>query len=924
MTDNERKILVDLLGGIVKKIDPKLSFFEQLQYISTKVNGMLKILDMDIDKNDPEIIKLIKQSVVVIEDKPIVFAKGYTPWLFKAKPNISWHFYNRYEKYLFTKKHWNWGTIQSINESSDTIIDHLQNPKTEFFFGIKGLVMGDIQSGKTANYTALINKALDAGYKLIIVLAGLTKDLRSQTQKRLDKEILGHETRPDFKKGNPIGVGIDSNEVLYVNAITHSGEKGDINKKAAEAITTVLNNGMQPLIAVLKKNSSVLSTLINNFLSGEAGAKTKDKYDIPVLFVDDEVDQASVNTKNAESINEASTINMLIRKMISRFNRYAYVGYTATPFANVFINPYGFEGEEKDIFPEDFIICLPRPQDYCGVREYFGIETINDDNSEDDALTLDLYKPITDYYDLFEEEIKKTKKIKVDTPVIKINDSLEAAFKHFIIASAIKSSRGIIEHNSMLIHIARFKNPATSLKELVKNKISNMMLAYKYGDDTERKKYKDYWEENIMPISQTRLLFDFCDNWQNISAHILTIFEMTLNGIKVVNGDSADICDYESSDIGQHIIIGGDKLSRGLTLEGLIVSYYYRKSKAYDTLLQMGRWFGYRNGWIDLCRIFTVRDFVNDFINAGIAAEMFKGDVQEMNSLRLTPAEFGLKVKYSPRLAPTSSSKMKSAKKQKISFSESLQQLLSYKKDYVNDNRAVTEELVRKLGNGSKRKNGNVVFNNVSSSVVLYYLSHYKECDELVGSISIRNWINYICQLNSFNELIDWTIVLHSNSIRNESYADNIGEYKIYKNQNTDRNLYADDDMTEMFLKAVTSPTDFRDFYTPNSSEYEMINCFSVGNDIICNSFTKEHGLMALYSVDIHKKVFDKEISLPNGKKRKIYKCGNVLRGGKGVIGVGIWFPKTENLEFSAVDYYVNPVYLKSTDYDEGDELNES
>ncbi len=920
MTTNEIKIVSDLLSGIVKKIDSTLSFSDQLQYISTKVYQMLDVLELNISKDDPELIKMIKESVVVKEDKPIVFSKGYTPWLTDAKPGISWKFYDRYEKYLVTKKHWNWGAVQSINASSDIVLDHLQNPKRECFFNIKGLVMGDIQSGKTANYTALINKALDVGFKLIIVLAGLTKDLRSQTQKRLDKEILGYETRPNFQKGNPIGVGLDSREVLFVNAITHSGESGDINRRAAEAITTVLNNGMQPLIAVLKKNSSVLSTLISNFLSGDAGAKTNGKYDIPVLIIDDEVDQASINTKKTDVISEASTINRLIRTMLSKFNRYAYVGYTATPFANVFINPYGFEGDEKDVFPEDFIICLPRPQFYCGVREYFGIETINDDDPEDDALTLDLYKPIDDYFDLFDDEIQETKKVKVDTPVVRINTSLEDAFKHFIIASAIKYSRGIVEHNSMLIHIARFKNPATSLKDLVREKISEMMLQYKYGSDEKRNEYKTYWENNIKPVSQNRLLLDFNDDWDSISTHILTVFEMTLNGIKVVNGDSADTCDYESSDVGQHIIIGGDKLSRGLTLEGLIVSYYYRKSKAYDTLLQMGRWFGYRNGWIDLCRIFTVNEFVNDFINAGIATESFKDDIKSMNSLRLTPAEFGLKVMYSPRLAPTSASKMRSARKQKVSFSESLQQLLSYKKDYVKYNRTITEKLLSTLGEGDQRKNGNVVFRNIPAKVIIDYLSNYKECDELVGSVSIKNWINYINKLNDLGELIDWTIVLHSNSIKNDSYVDTLGGYKIYKNQNTDRNLYADDSMTEMYLKAVTSPSDFRDFYSPSSLEYAMINSFSVGDETIRKTFTKEHGLIAIYSVDIHKKVFDKEITLPNGKKRKLYKQGSILSGGSGVIGIGIWFSKTENLESSAVDYYVNSVYLKKMEEVEKEE----
>ena len=164
--------------------------------------------------------------------------------------------------------------------------------------------------------------------------------------------------------------------------------------------------------------------------------------------------------------------------MLSRFNRYSYVGYTATPFANVFINPYGFEQEdEKDIFPEDFIICLPQPQNHCGVKEYFGVDILAD--NDEDALVLDLYRKIDDYYDLFDDTVRLSKKVKVDTPVVKINDSLHEAFMHFIIASAMKYCRGIIEQNSMLIHIARFKNPSPSLRDLVQNEILNMNREYK-------------------------------------------------------------------------------------------------------------------------------------------------------------------------------------------------------------------------------------------------------------------------------------------------------------------------------------------------------------------------------------------------------------------------------------------------------------
>lgn len=919
MTDVERSTIYDMLDGCSKMVDPKANFKEQVKDISGKMEKMLRIMGINISIDDPEISKMIKEAVVQVEEKPVIFEKGYTPWLDSARKGIEWKFYGRYENYLVKKKRWNWGTVQGINKSTDIILDHMKNPRSENFFGIKGLVMGDIQSGKTANYTGLINKSLDAGYKLIIVLAGLTKDLRSQTQKRLDKEVLGYETRPNFQKGNPIGVGEIQGDNLYINAITNSGDSGDLNKKVAEAITTVLNDGMQPLIAVLKKNSSVLQALINNVLSSDAGAKTNGKFDVPVLIIDDEVDQASVNTKDPNSLLEASSINRLIRTMLQKFNRYSYVGYTATPFANVFINPYGFEGDEKDIFPEDFIVCLPRPNNYCGVEEYFGLTPIQN-QEDDDALRKDLFVAVNDYFELFDKKIQDSKKIKVDTPVVRINTSMENAFIHFIIASAIKYSRGIEEHNSMLIHIARFKNAATSMRDIVKKKLEEMFYSYKYGEQKDRELYLNYWLEKMKPVSEDRLQDEFQDSWERIQEYIPMVFEMTISGVIVVNGDSDDVCDYESSNVGQHVIIGGDKLSRGLTLEGLIVSYYHRNSKAYDTLLQMGRWFGYRNGWIDLCRIFTTTDMVNDFINAGIAIEMFKQDITDMNTMTLTPEQFGLKVKYSPRLAPTSASKMKTAKKQKISFSESLQQLLTYRKEYVESNRVVTENFLNSLKDGEQRINGNVVYKNVDVEKILDYLRLYKESDELVGSVSIQNWIAYIKKLKEAGELVNWTVVLHSNSNDDEKCRDVLANYIIYKNQNTDRNLYATNDMKDIFLKAVTSPSDFREFYDTGSEEYKLIEFFSANNDLITKTFTKENGLLAIYDIDVYKKEFDKEIELSNGKKRKVYKKGDMLNGGMGVIGLGAWFPKTKSYENSAVEYYLNSVYLRKLQEQDAEE----
>lgn len=917
---------------IIQKIDPsKMNFMEQVNFIKERIPKFLSsFTDESIDVNDPDLDELIKNKVVIKEDKPLIFeTQSYSPWLDTKKSDIDWKFYNRYQKYLLQRKKWNWGAIQSINEITDNILNHMRDPKINKSFAVKGLVMGDIQSGKTANYAALINKAIDAGYKLIIILAGMTNDLRSQTQKRIDEEVLGYETRPNLydsgvSKGSVIGVGevSDASKSYNINIITNSSDSGDLKKIAAENMLTQLNDSMPPLIAVLKKNSSVLRSLNKNFLDGDIHSRTNGKLDIPVLIIDDEVDQASVNTKNTKEIEEASSINRLIRQTLKKLNKYAYVGYTATPFANVFINPYGFESEdEKDIFPEDFIICMPKPNGYSGVKEYFGITPLNDD---DDALTLDLYRPIDDYYKLFDDEVQKNQKVKVDTPVVRINDSMREAFMHFIIASAVKYSRGIKEHNSMLIHIARFKNVSESMRELVRSELLRMQQEYLYNPQ-EQQKYRNYWEQHIKKISENRLSSNFKDNWNEIAKYIDDIFQKSINGIKIINGDSNDVCDYSKNYVGQHIIIGGNKLSRGLTLEGLIVSYYYRNSRTYDTLLQMGRWFGYRGGWIDLCRIYTVNDNVNSFINAGIAIENFKNDISNMNHMNMTPREFGLKIQYSPTLAPTSYSKMHSAVKQKISFSGSLQQLISFQKNYIQHNREITINFLNKLKNPEQRKNHNIVFKNVKPNEIIEYLRSYKECDDLVGSVSIKNWIKYIEKHVDKNELINWTVVLHSNSKGDLETLDTLGKYSINKMQRTDRNLEVKGNEENFYLKVLTTPSDFKEFFKEDSPLYKKINEYSPANEEIKKEFTSENALLTIYSVDVHKKVFkETKFDELTNKPKNYYESGGILPHGKGVIGLGIWFPESKSYKDSAVDYYVNQVYLNKQKAIEDEEIEDA
>ena len=905
MTNETKDEITKLLYGAMGKAEKLGSIEEKRNLYHKYLEKNVDILDEPIDVNSEEIDELITDKFLNISvEKPQIFEAGYVPWLQDARKDIAWNFYNRYEEYLLTQKGWKPKAISDIKKSSDIILDHMSNPKTENLFAKQGLVIGDIQSGKTANYTAVINKAIDAGYKIIIVLAGLTRDLRNQTQKRLDSEVLGYETKTNGK-GNTIGVG--GIKQLNIEGLTYADDKKDFGDMKKYFSVHTLDKNLNPLVAIVKKNKSVLEHLDKFLTSSQSGCYTNDKLDIPVLIIDDEVDQASVDTKNGSKIEDASTINKLIRTILSHLNRYSYVGYTATPFANVFIDP-----DKNDIYPRDFILCLPSNDDYCGIKEYFGVDIKNDNDYVSDNVK-DLFVNIDDYDKLFLEK----EKVGAHTQSIALNDTSKEAIISFILAASIKKARGFNGFNSMLIHIARFKSPATTLKPLVESFISDLYHDLKYKFDETIVKYEDFWHTHFEQISKIRLGNEYKDDWNSIKEFLLPTIESISLNILVLNGDSGDLLDYSSTKSGDFIVIGGDKLSRGLTLEGLIVSYYYRRSRTYDSLLQMGRWFGYRKGWIDVCRVYTTVPFMNDFITVGKVLQQFKTEIQDMYDMHLNPREVGQKIMYSPNLIPTARNKMKSATKIKVSFSNGIQQIITFDRKFRLQNLQLTNDFINDLGAGEVRKNNKVIFKHVSVDKILDYLRKYKDCSNYYGfgHISIENWINYIKNLKDMGELNDWTVVLSSLSGFNGN-KDNlvkIGSYNIYKPTRTLRDAGDSSKFGFYTIKTNTDPSDFKEFYEPDSEEYNEIDHFDTKKDYV--GFDSNHALMSIYVVDLYEKQLLDEYD-PKTNKRKAVR-GKKIEDAISTCAPAIWFSKTKDFEKSATMYYASKDYLDREKEDE-------
>lgn len=613
---------------------------------------------------DPELEQVIKYIQTLI---PIAMDVGtaiqdkttsHQSWLPYRRADTEFFFWNRYKAYLETEKHWNPRVTATLDTISDEIVDLLGDPKSNHSFQRRGLVLGDVQSGKTANYTAICNKAADVGYRIIIVLAGMMENLRKQTQERLDAEFSGRNEYIDQSAiitNNPLGVrrfGSAKSVTSFTSVIK------DFDITIPRSHDGQLNSISEPILLVVKKNKSVLTNLYR-WLARNTDQTTK-KVMLPMLMIDDEADNGSINT--ADSERNPTAINQSIRSILSLFNQYSYVGITATPFANIFINPdTEHEMLDADLFPRDFIYALNPPSHYIGATNLF--DSYPQQENQD---TTPLHPALVEL-DSNEIEAFFPLKHKKNLVVEELPPSMYEALGYFLLVNVIRDLRGDTQqHRSMLIHVSRFTNVHKQVVELVKEWLSQIR-----SDLQNYAKLPLNQVEQIARIQELKALWDtygFIDLSDNISwtevlqNHLYrAVAPITICAVNQNTGVAS--LNYSAlKDKGLRVIaVGGNSLSRGLTLEGLCVSYFYRKSQMYDTLLQMGRWFGYRPNYDDLFKIWMSGEAIDWYGYITNATNEFKTEIVRMRSFDLTPRDFGLKVRQDPNsLIVTARNKMRS------------------------------------------------------------------------------------------------------------------------------------------------------------------------------------------------------------------------------------------------------------------------
>lgn len=677
--------------------------------------------------------------------------KGFKTWLDeKRQEKISWDYTERYFNYLI-KNGRSSKVVEETRRSSLSILKKLADPKSKNASFSKGLVVGAVQSGKTGNFNAVINRAIDSGYVLVIVLSGIMEDLRSQTQKRIETDVIGEGAGDSSPSSGKKGVGeirrfgqLANSSVIQVKSIT--SEQQDFGKSTKELDFTLNDK----YVLVCKKNVSVLRNLI--VWLHDSLEKDKEKHNIPLLILDDEADNASLNNLGAKGREYASKTNVQIRALLALFNIKTYLGYTATPFANVlqdknevpddrYIEKYKFKGEtvekalavEGNIFPDDFIELLDPPSNYIGAKQIF--ETVNPiENGTDENEKLPLVAPpVNDYIKEFpsrvyrdeEENIVGIENIqskeewdekfgfggyldfstyrdyrketwspkKEDDFPKQLPDSLKDAVKCFIISLAIRESRipkmeksdFFQRHNTMLIHISRFTLWQNRTKELVSDYVEEIISSINSDN----------------PTSKQSIYFELEKVWYRYYAHIVENIKQYLpNGyedpymipvvydsikklipeavkgieVKAINSLAKEKLEYPKNSPKKYIAIGGNRLSRGFTMEGLTINYFVRTTNYSDALLQMGRWFGYRLGYLDCCKVFTTQETLDRFNSTTKCIEELEAEFKKMEEQGKDPSSFALRVKKHPgALQITRPSILKNAIEVKWSYQDQLE-----------------------------------------------------------------------------------------------------------------------------------------------------------------------------------------------------------------------------------------------------------
>lgn len=807
------------------------------------------------------------------EDSLVGKNRKFEEWYGGANESENSH-WSKLKSILLTKKNWSPEMIDSLNLSSNNVVSKLANPKLELNEEeknqIKGLVLGYVQSGKTANYSAVISKALDAGYKFVIVLAGIHNNLRYQTEVRLRDEIV----KPSELKADPI---------------TRMDEKGDFSEKLTQSANRVLGSKEGFGIAVLKKNATVLRKF-NTWLSK---AKTEILNDTSVLIIDDESDQASINTSKKPE-EKQTAINKQIRNIISHFPSCSYAGYTATPFANILID----STIEEDLFPKDFIVSLSKPVSYIGAEELFG--------AQDTEGNISSGYPLVRTIDSMDAAQISASKRGQEKEYDSLPPSLEHAIDCFIVAGAIRISRGHHDkHISMLVHGSYLTKDQAKVHELIEDHVGLLKSDLRREIEETKDRLIKAKEEEFDPTTK-----EITGEINHISEHdLFRNIKLLLEQFQIIldNSTSDERLSFEENFKG--IVVGGNTLSRGLTIEGLTVSYFIRNSKMYDSLMQMGRWFGYRPGYLDLKRIYITDQLRDHFYEMATSEIAVREELSVMAENGDTPMDFRVRVRQHPGMKLTAANKMRAASTEANSFSgrRALPDFINlHDKSITNQNENAINRLLANIKEANlkvQKKNftrfrKSHTYRNVSKELILQFIEDF----EISEANTLANKHDIIQYIMNNDRLHDWSVSLMSLIKNGDSFKFQTGQEVILLDRSFVPDVKKDKDPNASYIRGLYGPED------------EMIDLIDlVETDKLSevlktpegkrigptkyrmNHRPKDRALLAIYPLSNNSRSEERNTGVYHLKP---IKCENVQ------FGIMIVFP--DNKEFGNQKYVVN------------------
>lgn len=728
----------------------------------------------DFTEDDLARVVRVLETLFVVEQGKAFVLKGRRPpdW-YVGERRQPGPFMSRYLQKL-AEDEWPVRSIEELRDSTARVVEVLDDPRRDGPWDWRGLVVGDVQSGKTAHYAGVINRAADAGYRVIVVLAGMHNLLRLQTQQRLEADFLGWDTNPESAAGDGprrrIGVGMIP-PPLIVDSLTLAVPSGDFSLRVAQQANFAPTS--RPFLFVVKKNGSILQNL-NRWIA----RLPEESRAAPLLVIDDEADQASIDTGDQPLLPDGTfdedydpkRINGEIRKLLNAFGRSAYVAYTATPFANILAHDERTaQNFGADLFPATFILSLTPPDDYFGPAAIFGT---NDEGNQGGL-------PLVRHLDQTGEAWIPDTHDKLLRPVWQGEDrippSLERAIDAFLLACAARTARGQDRsHNSMLVHVSRYVDVHDLVYGQVLRYLDVTRALISGRDPATLDRLRSHWGQDFVPTTEALRPTVFGRRTDPVNwTAVLDRLSDSSDKIRVVvtNGRSKTGLDYDAyKETGLSVIaIGGDKLSRGLTLEGLTVSYFLRISRQYDSLLQMGRWFGYRRGFADVCRLYTTPDMEDWFRHIATANQELRAEFAQMQLMLATPKEYGLRVAGHSIMAVTAANKQRYAEQTQVGYAGEgkIQTNLFRDVPTLEQNALATDGFIESLGAGNVKPrrpgSGGIasgeLWRDVPGRAVAAYLRSLAFPPENYEIDGVR-LAKYIEDQIAIGELTAWTVFL--------------------------------------------------------------------------------------------------------------------------------------------------------------------